>query len=613
MKAYIKLPLVFLAVLSLASCKKVLDKQDLKTIPGDLIFNDSTLAILNVDYIYSQNLPNWAGNGGGVSANAGSLSDEMAGESKFFEGTLTANDVTDIGTGLDVNNNYGKIRSINDFLRDIDGGTIALATKNRMKAQVLFFRAYRYFDMVRLYGGVPLVLTSLPAIGDQAKEEARLPRNSTSECMAQIIKDLDTAIKYLPGRWNDPGKNWGRITSGAAAAFKGRVLLTYASPQFNPNDNQARWQASYDANLKAYDILKANGFGLSASFENIWFPSSEVTNPEAVMVTGYNTATGDQIKKNNTYDRSTRPSYLGTGGGSNQPSWQMVKAFPMKDGKKVGASAKYPYTEQLFYKNRDPRFNATIGYNGTTWKINGNANYRLWTYYRIDPKDSKLGLTTTEQKATSTGFYCRKAIDPNVSASNDQYVGTDWLEIRFAEVLLNLAESAVGINRVSQSDESYQGLIELRKRAGIEPGADNLYGLTSGMTRNQLFTAMLDERQIEFAFEGKRFWDLRRWKLIETTLNGTRRTKMQINLKVGAGIPTSADFENPSSANFRDIVDLDNAYTNYFELVENNLDTKYVINWKPEYYFFGIPASSISNNPNLEQTNLWGGAFDPLK
>ncbi len=605
MKVYIKLSLVFLSVLAMASCKKVLDKHDLKTIPGDLIFNDSTLAILNVDYIYSQNLPNWAGNGGGVSANAGILSDEMPGESKFFEGTLTANDVTDIGTGLDVNNNYGKIRSINDFLRDVDGGTLPLATKNRMKAQVLFFRAYRYFDMVRLYGGVPLVLTSLPAIGDQAKEEAMLPRNSTTECMTQIIKDLDTAIKYLPGRWTDPGKNWGRITSGAAAAFKGRVLLTYASPQFNPNDTQSRWQDSYDANLKAYEILKANGFGLAASFENMWFPSSETANPEAVMVTGYNTSTGDQIKKNNTYDRSTRPSYLGTGGGSNQPTWQMVKAFPMKDGKKIGESAKYPYSQQLFYKNRDPRFNATIGYNGATWKINGNANYKLWTYF--------VANKTIEQKATLTGFYCRKAIDPNVSASNDQYVGTDWLEIRFAEVLLNLAESAVGINKLSQSDESYQGLIEIRKRAGIEPGTDNLYGLTVGMNRTQLFDAMLDERQIEFAFEGKRFWDLRRWKKFETELNGKRRTKMQINLKVGAGIPLAAEFANPASPKFRDITDIDVAYTSYFELLESDLDTKYKINWKPEYYFFGIPAASISNNPNLDQTNIWGGPFDPLK
>ena len=611
MKLFIKLSIACLFIMIWGSCKKVLDKQDLKTIPGDLIFNDSTLAVLNVNYIYSQNLPNWGGeSGGSVSGNAGILSDEVFGESKFFEGTLVANDVTDIGNSLDPNNNYGKIRSINDFLRDIDAGTIPAATKNRFKAQVLFFRAYRYFDLVRLYGGVPLVLTSLPAIGEEAKDQAKLPRNSTTECIKQIISDLDTAIKYLPGRWSDPTTDWGRITSGAAAAFKGRVLLTYASPQFNPDDAQSRWQDAYNANLQARDLLVKNGFGLSASYENIWFPSSESNNPEGVMVTGYNNSTGDQTKKNNGYDKSTRPAYLGTGGGANQPTWQMVEAYPMKDGKKPGESTKYPYTEQLFYKNRDPRFNSTIAYNGTTWRINGNANYRLWTYFYRNDKNALLSEETT---ASKTGFYCRKAIDPTVSAGNDQYVGTDWLEIRFAEVLLNLAESAVGINKVGLTDESYKGLIDIRKRAGIEPGTDNLYGLTPNMTRAQLFTALLYERQIEFAFEGKRFWDLRRWKLFETTLNGQRRTKMQINLKVGAGIPTAAEFKSPTSPKFRDVTDLDFAYTNYFELVENNLDTKYVINWKPEYYFFGITSQAIANNPNLQQNIAWGGAFDPLK
>lgn len=606
MKLFIKLSIACLFIMIWGSCKKVLDKQDLKTIPGELIFNDSTLAVLNVNYIYSQNLPDWAGNvGGSVSGNAGKLSDEVFGESKFFEGTLTADDVSDIGNSLDPNNNYGKIRSINDFLRDIDAGTIPLATKNRFKAQVLFFRAYRYFDLVRLYGGVPLILTSLPAIGDEAKDAAKLPRNATTECIHQIIKDLDTAIKYLPGRWNDPAANWGRITRGAAAAFKGRVLLTYASPQFNPTDLQDRWRDAYDANLQAYSLLTASGFGLSASYENIWFPASETENPEAVLVTGYNNSTGDQTKKNNGYDRATRPSYLGTGGGSNQPTWQMVQAYPMKDGKKPGESTKYAYSEQQFYKDRDPRFNATIAYNGATWRINGNANYKLWTYF--------VANKTVEQKASETGFYCRKAIDPVVNAANDQYVGTDWLEIRFAEVLLNLAESAVGINKLGTGDESYTGLTEVRKRAGIEAGADNLYGLTPGMSRAELFSALLYERQIEFAFEGKRFWDLRRWKLFESTLNGKRRTKMQINLKTGADIPTAAEFANPNSPKFRDVTDLDLAYSKYFELVENNLDTKYVINWKPEYYFFGIPAGAVANNPKLQQTNLWGGAFDPLK
>lgn len=575
-----------LALLGLASCEKVLDKTDLGSVNGNLIFKDSVLARMNLDYIYDQNLPTW----GGTWGTRGDLSDESSGESKYFEGTLVVNDVTDFGTALSPSNNYGKIRVINMFINDVNRGPIAPATKNRLNAQAYFFRAWRYFDLVRLYGGVPLITSPLQAVGVEARNLAFLPRNSTSDCYKQIVSDLDSAILSLPSKWT--GSDWGRITKGAAAALKGRALLFAASPQFNPTDAPAKWQASYTANKQAYDLLVAGGYGLHASFDQLWF--QEANNPEAVFLTGFNTSTGDQTKKNNGYDNSTRPSYTGTGGGSNQPSWEMVKAFPMLDGKKAGESTKYTYSDQLFYKNRDPRFDKTIAYNGATWPLNGNTAYKLWTYF--------AGGKTVETKASNTGFYTRKAINPTVGVSDVQYSGTDWIEIRFAEVLLNLAESACGTNNL---DEAYTQLKAIRKRAGVEAGADGLYGLKANMTRTEMFDAILYERQIEFAFEGKRFWDLRRWKLIEKTLNGKRRTGVTINLKT-TGVP--ADF-----ATNRDNVSLDIAYTNYFTIVTKQLDTKYAINWKPEYYFFAIPQSAIDNNPKLVQNNSWGGTFDPLQ
>ncbi len=579
------------AALALSSCKDVLDKTDLSSTSGDLIFKDSTLTRMNLDYIYDQNLPTGIATLGPGTPSVTNLSDESAGESKLLEGTLLANEVGDFGTALNATNNYGKIRVINMFLSDVKAGTLPEATKNRLRGQAQFFRAWRYFDLVRLYGGVPLVMTPLAAVGEEARGVAFLPRNTTSECFKQIVTDLDSAIAVIPGRWT-ASSDWGRITKGAAAALKGRVLMTAASPQFNPSDDQAKWQAAYDANKQAYDLLTANNFGLHASFDQLWF--QEVNNPEAVFVTGFNTSTGDQTRKNNTYDNATRPSYNGTAGGSNQPTWEMVKAFPMLDGKKPGESTKYTYTDQLFYKNRDPRFDKTIAYNGATWPLNGNTANKVWTYFAAGK--------TVEAKASNTGFYTRKAVNPSVSIGDAQFVGTDWIEIRFAEVLLNLAESAVGVNKL---DEAYTQLKAVRKRAGLEAGTDGQYGLKAGMTRAELFTAILSERQIEFAFEGKRFWDLRRWKLIEKTLNGTRRTGVTINLKT-TGVPT--DF-----ATTRDNVSLDAAYTNYFTLVFKSLDTKYAINWKPEYYFFAIPQTAIDNNPKLVQNNTWGGSFDPLK
>jgi hypothetical protein len=136
------------------------------------------------------------------------------------------------------------------------------------------------------------------------------------------------------------------------------------------------------------------------------------------------------------------------------------------------------------------------------------------------------------------------------------------------------------------------------------------------MTREQMFDAILYERQIELAFEGKRFWDLRRWKKMET-LNGKRREGLIITLKT-TGVP--ADF-----ATTRDNLDLDFVYTNYFTLTTTPtsnvptvrvLDTAtgFPIQWKPEYYYFALPQQAIDNNPKLAQTNGWpGGSFDPLQ
>ena len=592
-----------------ASCKKTLNNVDQGNAVANQIFNDSTLAVLNLNYIYNSNMPDWGGVTGGAIGNPNSLSEESYADTKFFRGTVTNNDIGDIGTKVDVNSNYGKIRYINTFIRDVNAGTLPAGTKNRLIAQALFLRAFRYFDLVRLYGGVPLVLTPLQAVGQEAKDAALLPRNKTSDCIKQISADLDSCIKYLPKKWA-ASSDWGRITAGAAAAFKGRVLLTWASPQFvtagasdpnNPATKPERWEAAYAANTQALSLLQAGGFGLNPSYDNMWF--SEVNNPEAVLVTGYNNL-NTETKKNNGYDNSTRPSYLGTGGGSNQPTWEMVKAYPMKDGK-LPADSKYSYSDQTYYQNRDPRFDKTIAYNGCTWNIIGNQNYRLWTYYNIPDPKKPNSYTTVEPKASTTGFYCRKAIDPSSLQSNVQYAGTDWMEIRYSEVLLNLAECAAATNRIQ---EAYDNVIKIRQRAGIEAGADNLYGLKANMSQVEMINAIMFEREIEFAFEGKRFWDLRRRKLFASTLNGKVRTGIQWNI-IAATAPES--LSTSPFAN-RDGLTADQAYQ-YFTLNSKPLDSGYTISWKDEYYFFGIPTSSIANNPKIEQNVGWGGTFDPLQ
>ncbi len=580
-----------------ASCSKVLDKRDLTSLQGSIVFNDSVLARTYVDYIYDQNLPVW----GGTNGLNNTLSEESAANTAYFLGTLGISDVSDFGTSLSAGNNYGKIRTINQFLQEIDKGGLSQSWINLLKAQVYFFRAWRYFELVKLYGGVPLVLVPQDAVGQEAKDADFVPRNKTSECIAQIVSDLDKAIAGLPGKWTS-SSDWGRITSGAAAALKGRVLQYWASPQFNPGDLTDRWQAAYDACKTAKTILSTNGFGLNSSFDNMWF--QEVNNPEAVFVTGFNNLTADQTRKNNGYDNATRPGFAGTGGGSNQPTKELVDAFPMKDGKKIGTSATYTYNAQTFYKNRDPRFDKTIAYNGCTWTLNSITYNRFWFY--LEGTTPTVG-PSGQKVAAPTGFFCRKAIEPTVAAGNVQYSGTDWMEIRYAEVLLNLAEAATGINKV---DEAYTELEAIRKRAGIDAGSDGLYGLKANMTRSEMFQAILNERLIEFAFEGKRYWDLRRWKLFESTLNGKKRTGITVTFKTSATYPNAASF-----AAQRDNIPLDDAYLNNFTIASKVLDTYFPngISWKPEYYFFPIPQSAINNNPQIIQNVGWGGTFDPLQ
>ena len=607
-KLYSLVLAVIASALLFSSCKKVLDKQDLQHSTFQQVYNDSVTAVLSLNYIYAANQPGWYGNGPTSfigSIGPGNLTEENQSDNIVVKGTVTQESVGDIGTSNSASGNYGRIRTINQFLVDVNSGKLDAPVKRRFTAQALFWRAFRYFDFVKIYGGVPLVLTPLPVVGDAAKQAALLPRASTSATFGQIVADLDTAIKYLPVKWSSG--DYGRVTKGAAQAYLGRVLLTWASPQFNPNNDQSRWQAAFDANTAAIATLSGNGWGLYPKWDYTMWTTEGPSNPEAVLVTEYNTFSDDIGMSNEGYTNSTLPKYIGTTGGSNQPTWDIVQAFPMADGSAPGTSTKYTYDPQTFYKNRDPRFYQTIAYNGCAWPVPGNANFRLWTYYYYS-KANGSATKSTELSASNTGFYCRKAVDPSISVDNLVYAGTDWQEIRYAEVLLNQAECAAELGHLAQGQEAYVNLIAVRQRAGIEAGTDGLYGLQANMDHDQMISAIMLEREIEFAFEGKRYWDLRRRELLESTFNGKERNGLTIVLNNNS---SASDYLLPTRDQMA-AASLDSVYHNFFKLTAKPLD-KYQINFQPADYFFGMPTNTINNDPNIQQNNTWGGTFDPLK
>jgi len=239
-KLYIKLLIALLVVN--VSCKDdfLQEKRDLTGV-NEEVFKDPVLGQAYVDYVYGMFLPSNNGTGfiatqtttdnGGYSNVFSQTTDELAGETDFNKEWASISNINNhankyfgqkMNTSIN-NNTWTRLRQINVFLSEVDKYGMEESVKNLLKGQLYFWRAWQYFELVRLYGGVPLVLEpQSPAVGNI--EENSIPRSTTSECIAQIAADLDQAIALLPGKW-DSG-NWGRITSGAAAALKGRVYLT---------------------------------------------------------------------------------------------------------------------------------------------------------------------------------------------------------------------------------------------------------------------------------------------------------------------------------------------------------------------------------------------------
>ncbi|QHS62612.1 RagB/SusD family nutrient uptake outer membrane protein [Chitinophaga agri] len=574
---------------SLTACSSILDKTDLTGIDERTWDHEST-ATLYLNRIYDLAMPTWPNLSGAATLPTAihDVSDDYnGGDQKIWYGTLSVDNVNDFFGGNASNNVWAYIRKTNILLTEIEKGTLPQDVKTRLKAQAYFLRGWMYFQLVKLYGGVPYI--SHPQ--DWVTENLFVTRNKTSECIDSIARDFDMATS-LPATWGSSDR--GRITRGAALGVKGRMLLYWASPQFNPDNDQQRWERAYKANKAAYDTLVLDGYGLFSNFANIWFEEA-TGNKEVIMLRSFDGAT-----KASTFDDAARPnSESNGGGGAYQPTWDFVKAFPTIDGLPI-TDPNSGYDPVYYWKNRDPRFDATIAYNGAIWPLSNKSGRKQWIY---------AGVTDDKSKPNTTGFYCRKNVNPSIIKDNTKLGKTDWIEMRFAEVMLNLAECA---NATGRTQEAYDMLTAIRKRAGIRPGEGSLYGLKPGMSKEEMFEAIMNERRIELAFEGKRYDDLRRNKLFDR-LNGKKRTILKIAVKAPY---TVADLEKTDATGIplRDKLDINGAdYTTYFTVTEDVLDTQKPINYPSTYYFYAIPTSNITRNPSLVQTIGWGnGTFNPL-
>lgn len=542
-----------------SGCMSVLDKKDLSAVTEKDVWNNAQYATAYLNKLYRDNLPEW-------DIDVSGYSDEAYGETSILYGQLTTNSIDTW--------NYSAIRNINIMLSSIQAGSLDTETKELLSAQALVLRAWRYFQMVRLYGGVPMVMEPQPLTGD-----LYVTRNKTSECIKLIIQDLDNAITHLPWKWK--GEDEGRFTKATVMALKGRILLYYASPQFNPNNETERWETAYTYNKLAVEEIEANGYGLYESYEKMWL---DEVNKEVLFVKRY-----QEPDLTHHWDAATRPlSEAQNYAGYNQPTKEMIDSYPMITGEPITESENYD--PAYFWRNRDPRFASTVAYNGSLWELSGKKGRIQWTYQ---------GHSTLNP--TTSGFYCRKAINVEYTPYYTERSSTDWVEIRFAEVLMNYAECAA---EVGKQDEAYAVLKRIRQRAGIESGINGMYGLKEELSHSEMIASIMIERKIEFAYEGKRYWDLRRRRMFATEMNGNRRHGLLPKLKIA---PSEFD-------KLKDKIDINKDYTTYFKDSVVVLDLKYDINFLNNYYFYAIPNKHLETNSKLQQTQGWdNGTFNPYE
>lgn len=554
-----------------------LGKEDLSAISTKDVFTLSNIAEAYVNNIHANLLPVFV-------TRDGTMTDEAL--DCFREANI---DILLNGT-LSIDSYdyypYWIIRDINFFLDGIDKATFASSIANRLKGECLFWRAWTYFAMVRVYGGVPLVLT---AESPNDIEKITLPRSKTSDCFAQIFKDIDASISLLP----DPCNN-ARIDKAVAYALKGIVSLYLASPQFNRSGNGELWQKAYEVNKEADNYLKSVGKALNDDYAGIW---KNEMNKEVIMVRRY----AYPEASNGFIQVALQPLKYSESGaaGGNMPSLELVNAYPKKDGSKWDPSKE---SYNTLFLNRDERFYATIAYNGAPPYLKpmfGKEN--LWTYFYDDddnPVTPMVRADAMQGYESRSSFYSVKMLDPNLDAVNKFDGQVDWVIIRYAEVIMNLAEAA---NEVGHTDEAIEILKLIRHRAGISPGVDGRYGITA-FSKKEIRQAIRDERFVEFAFEAKRFFDLRRWRIFKSrmeSLDGHFRHGLRIEWN-GAAKDRPQGLEN-----------IEEIASQFTISVIPDVKPVTMLN-EDKYSFFAIPLKYIDRNKKLEQTNTWGGTFNPL-
>lgn len=407
-------------------------------------------------------------------------------------------------------NCYSIIRKSNFFLKHIGVVPIPEATMKNQVAEARFLRAFAYFELLKRYGGIPLIGDTIFSLND----DMNLPRNTFAECVDYIAAECDVAAAGLPTGSAIATTDFGRVPSEAALALKCRLYVYAASPLYNgggfesnsqlkaltgyPDADPARWQKAIAA---AQALVSLTYYKLPSGSGSTTYSAVFTTKINTDIILSKQSAASTSIEVNNAPVGYVAPA---ASNGRTSPTQEFVNAFPKVDGTPYTGSV----TDAGQYTGRDPRLASMLFYNGVKW-----LNRQIETFEGGRDKPNVPFKTQTR-----TSYYLRKFMGDFSSSTSYSNQSHNFPYFRFAEVLLNYAEA---LNEAGRTEDAVAPLKLIRARAGITAGTNSRYGIKAGIGQSELRDLIRNERRIELAFEEHRFWDVRRWKIAGTVLNTT--------------------------------------------------------------------------------------------
>ena len=490
----------------LASCGDEMDYHEYTNYDKDYVFTnfDNTVGFVTNIYGKLEDGNSYYGKGTLAAAcDEAEYSWKNDGIQDFTNGAWSALNAKD-----DWSNDYTAIRAANYFLAHKDECDFSdykfnkdyeaqMLRFNRLQYETRYLRAYYYFNIVKKFGAVPFTTEVL------TEDEANaLPRTPAKEVMDFIVKECDAIVNELPADYSTLGDDaaaneTGRVNKLAVLALKARTLLYEASPLFNENNDKELYHQAALASKAVIDSCGKYGIKLG-KYSALW--GADNWNAKEVIF-------ARRMGSNNTWEVSNYPRGIENGNGGNCPTQTLVDAYEMKATGKLWNEEGSGYDAQDPYAGRDPRFGMTIAVNGEKkWpSYNGDA---LETYYGGKNGEPTVG-------ATPTGYYLKKYLDGsiNISSVNSTNSPHAWIMFRLGEFYLDYAEAAfkyLGSADAVSVDlpmSARDAVNVIRNREDVKMPA-----LAEGLSNDEFWKKYENERMVELAFEGHRFYDVRRWK-----------------------------------------------------------------------------------------------------